>query len=276
MKNLQKSKLFLDVAMAAVFLLLLNLDITDVLVYEILGILVFVMFIAHVILNRKWIVGIYKNFSSGAKTKAKVSWILDMLIAIFSLLAIVSGVLISIELFPFLALADPSFMISAHIVVSYVAFALLVIHTLMHFSWIRNTIKRLRPRLVVAKRVVVSAVTFLIIGATLYSMTTTDRLIEAALPAKNETELLTTSDTERINRETILPTKTVNSATEDQTVAPTATAQVDGDIPTLEEYLSKLHCNGCSRHCPLTMLQCSKGDRYLQQETSIYYEIYGS
>lgn len=276
MKNLQKTKLFLDVAMAAVFLLLLNLEITDVLIHEILGILVFVMFIAHVILNRKWIVGIYKNFSTGAKTKAKIAWILDMLIAIFSLLAIVSGVLISIELFPFLALADPSFMISVHIVVSYIAFALLVIHTLMHFGWIKNTIKRLRPRVAVVKRVVVSAVTLVIIGATLYSMTTTDRLIEAVLPAKNENELITTSGTEQVISETILPTNTASSVTEDQTVAPTATAQVDSDIPTLEEYLSKLYCNGCSRHCPLTMLQCSKGDRYLQQETDAYYETYGS
>lgn len=42
------------------------------------------------------------------------------------------------------------------------------------------------------------------------------------------------------------------------------------DLPTLEEYLGKLVCSGCGRRCPLTSLQCGRGQSYLSTATSDY------
>lgn len=37
---------------------------------------------------------------------------------------------------------------------------------------------------------------------------------------------------------------------------------------SLQEYLSKLFCSGCGRHCPLTAPQCATGQAYVEQATA--------
>jgi len=37
------------------------------------------------------------------------------------------------------------------------------------------------------------------------------------------------------------------------------------EVPSFEEYIRNLFCTGCGRHCPLTALQCSRGQAYLEQ-----------
>ncbi|MCI5726258.1 MAG: hypothetical protein MR274_01780 [Clostridium sp.] len=34
----------------------------------------------------------------------------------------------------------------------------------------------------------------------------------------------------------------------------------------MEEYLSKLHCNGCGKRCVLTNPRCSRGEQYREQK----------
>ncbi len=46
------------------------------------------------------------------------------------------------------------------------------------------------------------------------------------------------------------------------------------DVPTLEEYLSKLICTGCSRRCPLTALKCGRGTTYKNAAISEYEALY--
>jgi ABC-type antimicrobial peptide transport system permease subunit len=48
------------------------------------------------------------------------------------------------------------------------------------------------------------------------------------------------------------------------------------DTPTLEEYLSKLFCNGCGRHCPLSSPGCNRGYSYREEAANRYYEKYNT
>ena len=43
---------------------------------------------------------------------------------------------------------------------------------------------------------------------------------------------------------------------------------------SLDEYLSKLVCNGCPKHCPLNALGCRKGEQYKTDAVEDYNKIY--
>lgn len=70
------------------------------------------------------------------------------------------------------------------------------------------------------------------------------------------------------------PSQKVDESNEDkntQTNSSTVT-----DKPTIEEYLSKLFCTGCGRHCPLTNPACGKGMSRQTQEIQKYNQIYNT
>ena len=47
------------------------------------------------------------------------------------------------------------------------------------------------------------------------------------------------------------------------------------DVPSLEEYLSQLHCGRCGRNCYLSNPRCRTGRNKAESETAVYYETYG-
>ena len=47
------------------------------------------------------------------------------------------------------------------------------------------------------------------------------------------------------------------------------------NVPTLEEYLKGLFCNGCGRHCSLLSPQCHKGVNKAEVAQTEYYDTYG-
>lgn len=64
------------------------------------------------------------------------------------------------------------------------------------------------------------------------------------------------------------------------TSAPAETAQVApaetvGEIPTLDDFLGKLVCTHCGRHCSLLSPRCGKGRSQAQQAQEEYQQTYG-
>ena len=59
---------------------------------------------------------------------------------------------------------------------------------------------------------------------------------------------------------------TISSSQDDKSSAPQSA--VSDQSAALQEYLSKLFCSGCGRHCPLTAPQCAKGQAYVEQATA--------
>ena len=55
----------------------------------------------------------------------------------------------------------------------------------------------------------------------------------------------------------------------------TITQQTQPDVPSLDEYLSKLRCGGCRRNCSLASPRCMNGRRKASSAESEYYSLYG-
>lgn len=71
-------KLFLDLLMGVIFVLLMNLSFTGLVFHEIAGIFIFVAFITHIILNKKWVKAVGKNFTNNKlKSREKVMFVLN-------------------------------------------------------------------------------------------------------------------------------------------------------------------------------------------------------
>lgn len=66
------------------------------------------------------------------------------------------------------------------------------------------------------------------------------------------------------------------AGTDKGTTATTTDTAATTDGVSLDEYLSKLFCNGCSRHCPLSAPQCGTGERQAAEATAVYYQNEGS
>lgn len=48
------------------------------------------------------------------------------------------------------------------------------------------------------------------------------------------------------------------------------------EVPSLEDYLSQLHCGGCGRNCLLSSPRCRTGKRKAETYTTEYYTEYGT
>lgn len=54
------------------------------------------------------------------------------------------------------------------------------------------------------------------------------------------------------------------------------TAVTDNDSLTLEDYLSKLYCTACPKHCPLSSPRCGRGEQQALKAEQAYYQSHNS
>ena len=98
--------------------------------HEVIGTLVFVLFIVHHVLNRKWYGALFKGKYD---TRRIFQTALDMLLLVFMLLQPISGILMSKHLYTFLpALPISAQARSIHMMLAYWGYVLLCIHAGTH------------------------------------------------------------------------------------------------------------------------------------------------
>lgn len=252
-------KIIIDIVMTIIFLLLMWLDGTGVLWHELLGLYVGLMFIIHLVLNRDWIKAVTLRFSK-AKRKIKGMYVLNVLLLIDILAIVISGVLISQILFLDWFSVDLLLWSTIHHIASYFGLVLIAVHIGLHWKMIMCVfcklfkIKQESPLRKFCLRVAAGA------------------LAVAGIRSCFSTELWENVVPLYADRETTLSAsgaKVYLSPSITQVVTTTV-----ADIPTLQEYLSKLFCNGCSRHCPLSAPQCSRGIPKAEAATQTYYATY--
>lgn len=136
MKNIKKD---IDIAMTFVLLFLMSYYYSNNIFHEVLGVIITVLFLIHNILNNRW----YKAFFKG---KYKVVRIVKTLIntgmLVCFITTIVSGILISKELFTFIPLTD--YVMNARILhnaSSRWLFILISVHIGLHLSLMIQNIK---------------------------------------------------------------------------------------------------------------------------------------
>lgn len=139
MKPKQICKYFVDVAMAVLFLIQMAYHITGNSLHEWLGTLLFALFILHNLLNIKWYASLFKGRYSGLR--------ILMLTINFLLLAamigmMVSGVMLSREVFEFLNLQAGMLGRRLHMISTAWGYLLMAMHLGLHFGMILGVLKR--------------------------------------------------------------------------------------------------------------------------------------
>lgn len=141
MKKKLKCKIVIDMVMTALLLFLMARQITGDLAHEWLGAAMFVLWIAHHILNRNW----YSHLFKGRYTPVRVlQSILNAAVLLSMLGLMVSGVILSREVFAFLPISGGvAFARSLHVVSAFWGFVLMALHLGLHWNMVIGMVRKL-------------------------------------------------------------------------------------------------------------------------------------
>lgn len=280
-------KVLLDIAIFTLYLMLMFARGFGALFHEVVGIGIGVLFVVHILLNLSMTKGLIKSVKSGkAKADRMLLALSDLLLAVCMPIVIVSGVLIAKELFvmPFVLPWQPIF--TVHNVLSYVCLGLMAFHVLLHGKYLVGIFKKLpalsgRDAAAALGRFAagVAAAAVLYVGVVVYkdsvdetppitddNSTVSDNLPQysVVVPSSSAaiTEPLTALPTD--GNSAVITEKSEQTATENG-VPEVLTQPQPTNPPSLEDYLSKLICSGCYRHCPLISPLCHKGAAQAEQ-----------
>lgn len=140
---MKKLRLMIDVLMFICLIILMGYHITGNKVHEILGIIAFILFITHHIINIKW----YKALPKGKYSSHRIiSTIIDFLLLIDMVLIIISSIMISSTVFSFLNLKTSMLGRDIHLVSTSWSLILISTHLGLHlvvcFNNLRKKIKQ--------------------------------------------------------------------------------------------------------------------------------------
>ena len=137
--NMLKSvRTVIDILMILLMPLLMAYSLVGETLHEIIGTAIFVLFITHHVINRKW----YSALNKGRYNAQRIiRTVLDLLLFVFMILQPVSGMLISKHLYTFIpVLPVTSLMRTIHLIGSYWGFVLLSFHAGIHLKPLVNKV----------------------------------------------------------------------------------------------------------------------------------------
>ncbi|HNX15225.1 MAG TPA: DUF4405 domain-containing protein [Oscillospiraceae bacterium] len=268
-------KLSIDVFMTGMWLALMTYDLTGSVWHEILGIGMAVPLFFHLFLNRKWITGVTGKLFKTKFNVNTVRWICDVLMLIGYVLTAVSGIAISKELFWPLRAENNALWYAVHAWAAYVTLAVMGIHIGLHWKMILGFFRSMfgsqkitRARRTVGAVISLAVIVYGIKSTVTYSLPT----YTAADDATTDYTVSQLSYAEYGSEGTGL--KIINIDTKissNNTITETPQA---GD--TFNDYLGRLFCNGCHRHCSLLAPACSIGRSLVTEAKTIYTEFTAS
>lgn len=140
MKLTTSKKLVLDLILLILMILLYQKNIISMSFHEIGGLVLFALFIIHLLFNGKWIKSITKRlFDKSVPIKTRISYILNVLLVICWSLVIISGIFISKVVFHF-SISGPWKIV--HFSCAAFALILIGIHIGLHWNLIYNSCKK--------------------------------------------------------------------------------------------------------------------------------------
>lgn len=280
-------KLFVDLFMGILFVLLMNLSFTGLVFHEIVGTFIFVVFITHIILNMNWIKAVGKRLASDKiKTREKVKFFLSVAIFLSVITMGITGILISKCLFTSITINNSKIFYPIHKGAAMVSLSLLCVHIGVHLDYligaVRNIKNGIKERRV--KKAVLQFTLAIIILIALYmpisnylensnsnEIAVFDNSNKGEFNPKdeqfnNEDEKSKPED-EEFNQK---PPKREEETIKDDNNDNAITGESGTSDTSLQDYLSKLNCNGCGKHCPLSNPRCNKGVMQAEQATEEY------
>lgn len=275
-------KLFVDLFMGVLFVLLMNLSFTGLVFHEIAGTFIFVAFITHIVLNMNWIKAVGKRITSDKiKTREKVKFFLSVAIFLSVITMGVTGVLISKCLFTSITINNSRIVYPIHKGAAMVSLSLLCVHIGVHLDYLISAVKNIKNGIKekTGKKAVLQFTLAIIILIALY-MPISNYLENNS---SNEIAVFDNSNKEQFNPkdEQFNPQdeefKQKPPRREEETIQGddnnndnVITDESGTSDISLQDYLSKLNCNGCGKHCPLSNPRCNKGAMQAEQATEEY------
>lgn len=132
-------KRIVDFIMTFLLLFLMGYQFWGQLAHEWAGVIMFVCFILHHILNRNW----YTSLKKGKCTSTRVIWIILNILLFAAMIGLmISGIMLSRHAFAFLSIkGSMSFARRLHMVSAYWGFLLMALHIGFHWVMLWNPIK---------------------------------------------------------------------------------------------------------------------------------------
>lgn len=136
---MKKIRIIVDILMYILFIIMMGHHITGILIHEILGTSLFVLFFIHQILNYKY----YKNIFKGKyNLKRTVILIIDILLLVSMIGIIVSAINISSDVFSFLNIETKIWGRKLHLLSTSWGFILMSIHVGLHLNILISKINK--------------------------------------------------------------------------------------------------------------------------------------
>ena len=131
-----------DVSMTVLLMMLMSTQVIEGVHHEYCGIAMFVLFLIHQVLNRKW----YSSLLKGRYNMNRIFMtVINLALLVSFILTVFSGIIMS-ESFPELNIdALSSFARLAHLSCSYLSFVLMGVHLGLHWGMIAGRIKSSWP-----------------------------------------------------------------------------------------------------------------------------------
>lgn len=286
-------KIFLDVVMTVLYTVLVFGFGTSLFFHEAAGLLIFILFAMHIILNFKWINNILRpgGFKK-ANIKNRLLFITDLVLLLGSVFIILTGVAVSRELFGFGLNYDTSALDFIHNFISYICLGAIAFHMSLHLKYLTSSVKYIAKNITRAPVVKTAASFFAVaaIMAVIYYQVYPyggEKLFLTAVEAvavdnseydaqnseiytEDETAVQTTDGTQSIDTEQSDKKKT------EQTQADGSGNDSTSITLTLHDYLSDLFCTACHRHCSLLSPACARGVTKAEKAETEYYSEYES
>ncbi|WP_310603250.1 cytochrome b/b6 domain-containing protein [Anaerosporobacter sp.] len=254
-------KMFLNLLMTIIFVALICMKATGIVFHEIAGLLFAGVIIGHLLLNGSWIKTVTKSFWRGkANQRSTIMYILNMTLFVCMFIILITGIAMSQVVFK-MNPTNLELLVMSHKITSYLCLGFLVIHIAFHQKYFVSFIKKLsmseRSKKVGSVVTVTCAVAF--ITFILYQ-----QIVIYAFPdtAENVAQIASAQATITPKKEEEI---TIDAVQED-----TVSEQM-----SLSDYLSKLYCSGCHKHCSLVAPRCNRSSSQISEATAQYEEVYG-
>ena len=124
-------RIIIDIILFIMFILLMGYHITGNAIHEILGVITFILFIVHHIINLRWYKMIFKGMYNFYRI---VQMIFNTLLFLAMIGIMISSVMISSNVFSFLNFKTTMFFRSLHMISTSWGFVLMAIHLGLHLN----------------------------------------------------------------------------------------------------------------------------------------------
>lgn len=267
-----KIKLLFDILIALILIICMKYNFTGGFIHEILGTTLIIGLILHILINCKYYFSMFKNIKnlSKLKFKHKANLFMNLFLVIPLVFMSISSIAISKDLFSFMnfTLGSYELWLTIHIISALILLICGFIHLFLHIKHFnaflnKKALNKGTEKIWNGFTSVIAILTSIFVFVT--SIHTVKNNFVCDSPYRGGYRKPEHYENYIYEKDVTKESTTKEYVTEETTSA-----------PFLEEYLSKLFCNGCGRHCPLTNPKCRKGTSKAAEAEKKYLNEYGT